>query len=110
MKSLFIDALDLPSAQSMLISDGPIMIMPSTDRALAERAVKLACSRSQADGLMVAVMDTQSLFCERVEQVLPSLAQPLVGLLGARRLCRTRLDGTGLAGLAGQIGRLAGLQ
>jgi len=61
MKSLFIDALDLPSAQSMLISDGPIMIMPSTDRALAERAVKLACSRSQADGLMVAVMDTQSL-------------------------------------------------
>jgi len=57
MQSLFMDAAQLPNAQ--LHSDGPIMVMPSTDRALAERAVALACGRARADGLLVAVMDTQ---------------------------------------------------
>jgi hypothetical protein len=82
MKSLFIDALDLPSAQSKLISDGPIMVMPCIDRALAERAMALACSRSRADGLMVAVMDTQRLgFVRVLNQCFRASRSPWLGYL-----------------------------
>lgn len=59
MQSLFIEAAQLHQAEARLVSDGPIMVMPCTDLDLAQRAVALACSRAGADGLVVAVMDTQ---------------------------------------------------
>jgi hypothetical protein len=61
MQSLFIDSTQLSRSDAQLVSDGPIMVMPCTDRELAERAVALACSRARSEGLLVAVLDTQRL-------------------------------------------------
>ncbi len=66
MQSLFIEAPQLHQAEARLVSDGPIMVMPCTDTDMAQRAVALACSRAGADGLVVAVMDTQQLGFVRV--------------------------------------------
>lgn len=59
MQSLLMDARELPSAAARLVSAGPLMVMPCTDVDAAQKAVKLACARAQADGLMVAVLDTE---------------------------------------------------
>lgn len=82
MQSLFIDAAQLPQAQARLVSDGPIMVMPCTDRALAERAVALACSRARADGLVLAVMDTQRQgFVSVLNQVFRASRSPWLGYM-----------------------------
>lgn len=59
MQSLLMDTRELPSAAARLVSAGPLMVMPCTDVDAAQRAVKLACARAQADGLMVAVLDSE---------------------------------------------------
>lgn len=59
MQSLFIDSTQLSRPDAQLVSDGPIMVMPCTDRALADRSMALACGRAQTEGLLVAVLDTQ---------------------------------------------------
>lgn len=82
MQFLFIDAAHLPQVQERLVSDGPIMVMPCTDRALAERAAQLACSRARTDGLLVAVLDAQRQgFVSVLNQVFRASQSPWLGYM-----------------------------
>lgn len=82
MQSLFIDVAQLPQADAQLVSDGPIMVMPCTDRDLAERAMALACSRARTDGLVVAVMDTQRHgFVDVMNRVFRASRSPWLGYM-----------------------------
>lgn len=82
MQSLLMDARELPSAASRLVSAGPLMVMPCTDVDAAQRAMALACSRAQSDGLMVAVLDADRLgFVALANRVFRMSQSPWFGYL-----------------------------
>ena len=53
------EQLDTAALQGRVwVVDGPVMVMPYTDAAMAERAGQLAAKRAGANGLLLAVHDT----------------------------------------------------
>jgi hypothetical protein len=85
------------------------MIMPCTDRALAERAVALACSRSRANGLMVAVMDTpRSGFVKVLNQCFRASRSPWLGYLAQDAFAGRDWMALALQALQAQSGGLLG--
>ena len=82
LQSLLMQADQLSANASQLVTSGPLMVMPCTDVQQAEKAMNLACSRASANGLMVAVLDTQRLgFVKLVNQVFRLSQSPFLGYL-----------------------------
>lgn len=82
MQSLLIDACELPAAAYQWVTAGPLMVMPCIDVAAASRAMSLASSRAQADGLIVAVLDSDRLgFVALANQVFRLSQSPWFGYM-----------------------------
>jgi len=82
VQSLLIDARELAQQAPRLVSPGPLMVMPCTDLQAAQRAMDLACSRTQAEGLMVAVLDAERQgFVAVANQVFRASQSPWFGYL-----------------------------
>jgi hypothetical protein len=63
-------------------SDGPVMVLPFTDREMALQAAALACQRAGVDGLLLAVHDTaRQGFIATMNQAFAATQSPLIGYM-----------------------------
>ncbi len=61
MQTALVQASQIASIASKLKTDGALVVMPSTDEAMARKAMQLAASRADAPGLLLVVMGIISL-------------------------------------------------
>lgn len=69
MQTALVEASQIPSIAPQLQTEGALVVMPSTDQAMARKAMHLAASRANAPGLLLAVMDTERMGLVKVHNL-----------------------------------------
>lgn len=69
MQTALVQASQIASIAPQLKTDGALVVMPSTDEAMARKAMQLAASRADAPGLLLVVMDTERIGLVKVHNL-----------------------------------------
>ena len=69
MQTALVEASQVASMAAQLKTDGALVVMPSTDEAMARQAMQLAASRADAPGLLLVVMDTERMGLVKVHNL-----------------------------------------
>jgi hypothetical protein len=69
MQTALVQASQITSIAPQLKTEGALVVMPSTDEAMARKAMQLAASRADAPGLLLVVMDTERIGLVKVHNL-----------------------------------------
>jgi hypothetical protein len=69
MQTALVQASQVASMAAQLKTDGALVVMPSTDEAMARQAMQLAASRADAPGLLLVVMDIERMGLVKVHNL-----------------------------------------